>query len=152
MIMKRFVLFAVLAAAFAAVLPSCDKKGGGDGDREFYYLVSTPLEGSQYEGFTDSDMRFELVREAGGTYTLEMNRVHFVEAMPRLDITVPGIALGTDYKFSIGSIIPAYNGQPMPQYVMTGFELTVDRGEDMLEVKFDCFKMHVEYVGNLKMR
>ena len=139
-----------MTAAAALFAAACEKEFDGDDDnnrQEAYLLTSTPLEGSQFEAFTDTEMRFE---PAEGV--LKMNGVKFAERMPRLDIEVPGVTPDNNGGFAAERIIPTFNGQPMAQYVMTDFKLTADTARNRLNVEFDCFTMHVEYTGVLEAR
>ena len=137
----------MMAAAACLFAAACDKEeNSGEEPNLGFHLTSTPLEGSQFEAFSDTEMRFVLV-PGYGVSTLQMNRVKFAERMPRLDIEVPGIALDDDGRFSAESIIPAYVGQPMPQYVMTDFVIVVDNVKNKMTVEFDCMMMHVKYTG-----
>ena len=136
---KLFMLMAAVATLFAA---ACEKELGDEPEAPEYLLTSTPLEGSQFEAFTDTEMRFELDGSV-----LKMNKVKFAERMPRLDIEVPDITLGQNGVFAAASIVPTYVGNPMAQYVMTNFKLTADTARNTLHVEFDCFTMHVEYTG-----
>ena len=143
--MKKF--FMMMAAA-ACLFAACEKENPADDEQQAvgYTLTSTPLEGSQFDGFTDTEMRFELVI-GFGVSTLQMNKVKFAERMPRLDIEVPGIALDDDGHFSAAAIVPTYNGAEMPAYTMTDFVMDVDNRGRRMTVAFDCFTMHVEYSG-----
>lgn len=146
---KIFMMMAAAACIFSA---ACEKESGieesQDGDATEttdYLLTSTPLEGSQFEAFTDTEMRFVL---DGGV--LKMNKVKFAERMPRLDIEVPGVTPDKNGVFAAESIIPTYVGQPMAQYVMTGFKMSFLPAKNRMEVEFDCMTMHVTYTGLLQ--
>lgn len=143
--MKKF--FMMMAAAASLFAAACDKEeNSGEEPNLGFHLTSTPLEGSQFDEFTDTEMRFVLVL-GFGVSTLQMNRVKFAERMPRLDIEVPGIALDDDGHFSAAAIVPTYNGAEMPAYTMTDFVLEVDSRGRRMTVAFDCMMMHVEYSG-----
>lgn len=142
---KIFIMMAAAASLFAAACDKTendDKNPGDEQQKVEYTLTATPLEGSAYGEFTDTEMRFVL--EDG---VLKMNKVKFAERMPRLDIEVPGIPVGDDGTFTAESIIPTYAGVKMPQYEMTNFELTLNARRHTMTVTFDCMNMHVEYVG-----
>ena len=140
----------MMAAAACLFAAACDKEeNSGEEPNLGFYLTSTPLEGSQFEAFSDTEMCFVLVL-GYGTNTLQMNGVKFAERMPRLDIEVPGVTPDENGVFRAESIIPTFNGQPMAQYVMTDFVLIVDNVKNKMTVEFDCMTMHVEYVGVLK--
>ena len=137
-----------MAAAAMLFAAACEKKIENDRP-EGYLLVSTPLEGSRFETFTDTEMRFDLIAESDGTYTLAMNQVKFVEVMPvRVDITVDGIVLDNG-RYAVSSVIPKYNGSPYEQYEM--YNLVVVAENKVLRVSFDCFTMHVEYTGAIQI-
>lgn len=152
--MKKF--FMMMAAAACMFAAACDKEDGADnnqkpgGDEQQeepeYLLTSTPLEGSKFEAFTDTEMRF-VYAPGYGTAVLKMNRVKFAEKMPPLDIEVPGVPVGDDGRFAADAIVPTFVGEPMPAYTMTGFVLTLDQEKNIMTVEFDCFTMHVEYRG-----
>lgn len=141
-------IFIFIATALCIFASACEKTNDGGDEPVGFQLVSTPLEGSQFDAFTDTEMRFELVQSSG---VLKMNKVKFAERMPRLDIEVPGVTIGSDGNFSIASIIPTYLEQPMAQYVMTDFKLSFDQSGNRLYVEFNCFTMHVEYVGQIQL-
>ena len=140
----------MMAAAACIFAAACEKEEESTTDEGVqtvgYMLTSTPLEGSQFDEFTDTEMRFVLVH-GYDTSTLQMNKVKFAERMPRLDIEVPGIALDDDGRFSAAAIVPTYNGAEMPVYTMTNFSLSCQPDKKLMEVQFDCFTMHVEYTG-----
>lgn len=148
MMMKKF--FMLMAAAACIFAAGCEKEIADDGPETVdYKLTSTPMEGSQFEEFYDTEMRFEL--ELGyGTNVLKMNKVKFAERMPRLDIEVPGVTPDENGVFAAESIIPTYAGQPMAQYVMTDFRMSFLPAKNRMEVQFDCMTMHVEYVGAVR--
>ena len=141
-------LFMIMAAA-ACLLAACEKEENGVTEPyAVYQLDSTPLEGSRFEEYHDTQMRFVI----DGS-TLQMNKVQFAAEMPvRIDIEVPGVTLDENGCFEAASVIPSYLGQPMPQYAMTNFKLTADSKRNVLTVVFDCMTMHVEYRGTLKER
>ena len=148
---KYFMMMAAAACIFAA---ACDKTENDDpnpGDEQQkveYLLTATPLEGSSFDEFTDTAMRFVYV-PGYGTAVLKMNRVKFAEKMPPLDIEVPGVPVGDDGRFEAEAIVPTYVGAPMPAYIMTDFVLTLDQEHNVMTVEFDCFTMHVTYTGVL---
>lgn len=143
----------MMAAAACIFAAACEKEtedegkdpNPGDNQQEVeYLLVATPLEGSQFAEFTDTEMRFVLADSV-----LMMNRTQFAERMPRLDIEVPGVVPDESGVFAADSIIPILHGQPMAQYVMTDFKLAADKADNRLGVEFDCMTMHVVYSGVL---
>lgn len=142
--MKKLLFIACAIFALAA----CEKHQTQTPPEELYILTSEPLPGSNFQAFSDTEMRFSLVGAADGTNTLKMDYVKFVEQMPRLGIEVPGIELSGD-KFSIDTIVPTYNGIPMDAYTMSDLKIEVDRRKMTLEVEFECFTMHVKYRGTL---
>ena len=140
----------LLLAAVCLFATACEKEE--QPAEEYYYLVSTPMPDSRFAEFSDTEMRFKLVSNGANAYTLEMNKVKFVEVMPlRVDITVDGIVLDGAGQYTADSVIPKYNGEDYPQYEMSNLNLVADRQNGMLSVSFDCFTMHVTYTGTLSM-
>ena len=139
----------LMTAAAMLFATACDNKNEEAvlPPAEEYLLTSTPLEGSRFEAFTDTEMRFGLTAASDGVCTLAMNRVKFVEIMPvRVDITVEGIVLDNG-RYAASSVIPKSNGVEFAQYEMT--DLIVEVANGVLHVSFDCMTMHVEYTGTL---
>ena len=148
MMMKKILMLVAAAACIFAT--ACEKEE--QPVEEYYYLVSTPMPGSRFAEFSDTEMRFRLVGSGANVYTLEMNKVKFVDMMPlRVDITVDGIVLDGAGRYAADSVIPKYNGEDYPQYELSNLTLAVDRQNNLLSVSFDCFTMHVKYTGTLLM-
>lgn len=150
--MKKFLtMFVALSAIFTLSACSDDENNGGKPEQESYLLTATPLEGSQFAAFEDSEARFSLTEDADaiGELILLMEQVKFVEQMPRITIDAPGITLDQNGEFSATALVPRFNGTEMAQYTLANFALKADYNKGILKVSFDCFTMHVEYEGSL---
>lgn len=98
----------------------------------------------------EKDVDWKIERNAeDGTYTLFMNKTHFVEAMPRLDMEVRGMVNQTTttdfvFKYATDATVPFYNGEDMPQFVMRNFlcEISISRNA---QIRFSCVGHDVIY-------
>lgn len=150
---KFFTMIIALGAIFSFTACSDDDNTKNQQNEESYSLTATPLDGSQFTAFEDSEARFSLNEdtEAGdGTMILLMEQVKFVEQMPRITIDAPGITLDAKGEFTASALVPRFNGTEMAQYTLANFTLKADYNKGTLKVSFDCFTMHVEYEGTLK--
>ncbi len=146
--MKRFLtMFVALSVIFTFTACSDEENNDGGEQPKSYLMEATPLDGSQFAAFQDSEARFSLVEEDNGELMLLMEQVKFVEQMPRITIDAPGVILNADGEFAAETLIPRFNGESMPRYSMTNVVIKCDESNGTLKVEFDCFTMHIKYEG-----
>lgn len=165
--MKKILPLFLLATALVACGSDDETPAPVPGDQTAEWsfrgdVAVTPLEGSRFNAFDDPDIVFDLVPAIDGSYTLTMNKIKFVEQMPkRIVFDVKGLQLvqqqdGTSL-FSAAETLPYWNGEPYDPagdgtYTIHSLEGMVSFAHDgtplTLEVGFDCYSMHVAYTGN----
>lgn len=125
----------------------------------------TPLEASRFNAFEDPGIVFEMKRTpemAAGEFILTMNRIKFVEQMPkRVTFEVKGLTLDDAGRFGAVRTVPYWNGEPYDPagdgtYTIHDLTGTVEYAADgtplHLTVAFDCYTMHVAYSGDFTHR
>lgn len=158
--------FALLMPLVALLLGACHNDNDTPGpticptDNVWSYtgqLDVTPLEGSPFTAFAESDIVFTLAPADEKTHTLMIPKIKFVEQMPvYISFDVRGIELIDDEKggfaFSIDETIPYRNGAPYDPDGKGTYTIRNLRGSSpdgaTLSVSFDCYTMHVDYRGN----
>lgn len=163
--MKKFLMMMFAAAAMvfgtACEKDAADNDGteqggteqggdnGNDDDAGLRFGLRTSQNG--VEAFADEDAVWRLERQGDGTYTLFMDKTHFVKEMPMLDMEVRGLAneSGHDLIFDCNtdSIVPYFNDRAFQQYVMTDFHCTLK--DTLLTVFFHCAGYEVSYLRQM---
>ncbi|MEG1622432.1 MAG: hypothetical protein RR330_03555 [Alistipes sp.] len=152
------LFFATLTVACSKDTP--DDQGGSDLSLlHFMGNVSvTPLPESHFNAFEDPNIGFDLRTEKNGTATLIMNKIKFVEQMPkRVTFEVRNLSLGTtadgQQHFEATTTVPYWNGVPYDPtgdgtYTIHRLLGTISKDKTKLSLSFDCYTMHVSYIGN----
>lgn len=157
---KIFMIMAAAAMLFVTACEKDDAENGGTGEdgmeqegddkTEQIFGLRTSQNGETV--FTDGETVWRLEKQSDGTYTLFMDKTHFVERMPMLDMEVRGLVneSGHDdtFAFSTDEIIPYFNDTEFPSYILYDFDCTLNNG--IVRVTFLCVGYEVSYAGMAK--
>ncbi len=149
---KKISMLLLMATAFCATTISCDKDDDAKDNTEEVlpqgataYVGTISVEKNDVQTYSDTNVTFVATVAADNTVSIEMNGVKFAEGMPALNINVAGIPkVGDD--FTIASIVPTIDEDPMPQYTLTDVDVDFEKGGKM-EVDFTCMGFEVEFNG-----
>lgn len=143
--MKK-IIYLIAAVATLAFSTACENKKYVGSKVE--KTLSVYQDGELVFEDTDIDWKIERNME-DGTYTLFMNKTHFVEAMPRLDMEVRGMVNQAEttyyvFKYVTDETIPYWNGEEFPRYVITDFYCAVAITQNAV-IEFTCAGYDVYY-------
>ena len=145
--MIKRLFYAMAAIAVIVSTTACQKEKQRIGT-EYEITLQVSMNGEVV--YEEKDVTWNLAyNKEDNTYTLIMNRTRFIEAMPYLDMEVRGMNNMSTFPldafvFNADSIVPYYNGEPMPRYEMTDFYCKIDifgAGE----TTFTCVGFQVRY-------
>lgn len=147
--MIKRVFYLIAAIAVIASTTACKKEKQRIGT-EYEITLQVSMNGEVVYEEKDAAVWHLSQNQEDGTYTLAMNRTRFIEAMPYLDMEVRGMTNMASFPldafvFNADSIVPYYNGEPMPRYEMTDFYCKIDifgAGE----TTFTCVGFQVRYL------
>lgn len=169
--MKKLFLMMALGLFFVACnnddVPNDDPTPGVPGAVNFVgKLTVTPNEGSRFEAFDADEIEFILTEDVASEQNSDLNYVNlsmpqikFVKEMPVwIALELPGLAelqlldQEWDFTFGVDEMIPYYMGQPYDpmgdgKYTISNLVGDYKYATKELVVDFDCYSMHVNYVG-----
>lgn len=142
--MKKFLLLFVLAAATACNTeddtpkPPQTANFGGT-------LIVTSNNTPSAEPFELKNVRFELARDADGTYNMTMHEIRFATTMPMsLNIVIPKLKYAEtdgdgipEFTSTVTPIVPYIGGKPYSAFEIPEFESTLT-SDGKLSVAFTC--------------
>ncbi len=155
--MKKLLSLFALLAIFAGCSDNDEPTKNDDLKPTFIgKLEVTPQPGSPFGEFSEQDIEFNYEVNAE-KLTLVMPKIKFVAEMPRwiaFEVRELNYQRGdSQLTFSIDETIPYWNGAPYDpnndgKYKITNLVGRHDISSGKLYVEFDCYSMHVNYVGD----
>lgn len=145
--MKKFLLLAFAAFALAACSDDDTPEEFVQGDNTIAVFQNDQLAFYDYDVFWDYDGPYT-ASDGVTCIDLYMNKTRFVQNMPALDMTVPGIPVHptpAGFYFDLEQAVPFYRGQAMPNYTLYNLEGEYSGGQ--LWVEFSCIGYDVNYLG-----
>lgn len=125
--MKKLLFYFMAAAAFVT-LAACDENGGDETEdpvvKDGTYKGTVTVDAGTENAFTFENASMEVTVSEDKTFAdIKMAKVKFAEAMPPMDITIPGVIMekaATGYSLSGNGIVPTAMGGEFPAFTING--------------------------------